>query len=74
MMDQAARVTGRFSGMISDGVAEGSLRPVDPLIAAQMLNASLNASSAALLVIPKIEPGEIAAFYIKPVLLGMFAA
>ena len=47
---------------------------MDPLIAAQMLNASLNASSAALLVIPKIEPGEIATFYIKPVLLGMFAA
>lgn len=74
MMDQAVRVTGRFSGMISDGVAEGSLRPVDPLIAAQMLNASLNASSAAPLVIPKIEPDEIAAFYIKPVLMGMFAA
>ena len=31
--------------MISDGVAEGSLRSVDPFIAAQMLNATLNAAA-----------------------------
>jgi AcrR family transcriptional regulator len=43
MVERANRVSERFAAMISDGVAEGSIRAVDPYIAAQMLNATLNA-------------------------------
>lgn len=34
-----------FAAMISDAIAEGTCRPVDPLIAAHLLNAAINAAS-----------------------------
>ena len=43
VLERADRIARRFSGLIADGVAEGSLRAVDPNIAAQMLNAGINA-------------------------------
>jgi hypothetical protein len=58
--------------MISDGIAEGSVRAVDPFIAAQMLNATMNAASDLTFVLP-IEPREGAALYAKPALIGIFA-
>jgi AcrR family transcriptional regulator len=44
MIDRSNRIARRFAGMIIDGVAEGALRPVDPLIAAQGLMALHNAA------------------------------
>src|ERR1700761_1833376 len=45
VVDQSNRLSDRFAAMISDGIAERSLRPVDPVIAAQLLNATLNAAA-----------------------------
>jgi AcrR family transcriptional regulator len=36
------RMALHFAGMLVDGVSDGSLRPVDPLIASQMIMATLN--------------------------------
>jgi AcrR family transcriptional regulator len=44
MVDRSNRIARRFAGTISDGVAEGTVRPVDPLIAAQAMMAFLNAA------------------------------
>ena len=44
MIDRSNRIARRFAGMISDGIAEGSLRPVDPLVASQSLMAAVNAA------------------------------
>jgi AcrR family transcriptional regulator len=38
------RLTNRFAGMISDGVADGSIRAIDPAIAAQLVNGMTNAA------------------------------
>ena len=43
VLARSDRIARRFSGMVSDGSAEGVLRPVDPMIASQMLNAAINA-------------------------------
>lgn len=40
----SARVAHRFAGMLSDGIAEGSVRPIDPVITSQCLLALINAS------------------------------
>jgi len=72
MVDRFNRVSDRFAAMISDGIAEGSVRAVDPFIAAQMLNATMNAASDLTFVLP-IEPHEGAALYAKPALMGIFA-
>ncbi|KAA2314239.1 TetR/AcrR family transcriptional regulator [Pseudooceanicola sediminis] len=39
------RLARRFAGMISDGIAEGSIRPVDPTIAAQCLMGMVNSAA-----------------------------
>ncbi|HVZ68417.1 MAG TPA: TetR/AcrR family transcriptional regulator [Rhizomicrobium sp.] len=72
MVEAANRVSGRFAGMISDGIAEGTIRPADPFIAAQMLNATLNASSAIATMLPAIQEGDGAELYAKPILTGIF--
>lgn len=72
MVEASNRVSGRFAGMISDGIAEGTIRAVDPFIAAQMLNATLNASSAIATMLPLIQDGDGAELYAKPILTGIF--
>jgi hypothetical protein len=36
------RLANRFAGMISDGIAEGSVRAVDPMVASQLIMPALN--------------------------------
>lgn len=44
MLDRSNRIARRFAGMLSDGIAEGSVRPIDPLVASQALMALQNAA------------------------------
>jgi AcrR family transcriptional regulator len=73
MLAQWNRVSDRFSAMISDGIAEGSLRPVDPVIAAQLLNATLNAAASLMNVVTGAAREEAAQLYAKPMLMGLFS-
>jgi len=72
MMDHANRVSDRFASMISDGIAEGSIRPVDPFIAAQMLNATLNACAELGYLVPDVRPKAAASVFVRPLLMGIF--
>ncbi|MDP3854172.1 TetR/AcrR family transcriptional regulator [Phenylobacterium sp.] len=61
-----------FAGMISDGVADGSVRPVDPLLAAQLMMVVFNASLA---LDWRNQPGDVTGLmdaYVRPALLGFF--
>ena len=73
MVARWTRVSDRFAAMISDGVSEGSIRPVDPVIAAQLLNAALNAAASLTMAVPGAEPSEAATLYAKPFLMGIFS-
>ncbi len=44
MLDRSNRIARRFAGMLSDGIAEGSIRPIDPLVASQAVMALQNAA------------------------------
>ena len=44
MVARSNRIARRYAGMISDGIAEGSINAIDPLIAAQTLMALQNAA------------------------------
>ena len=44
MVDRSNRIARRFAGTMMDGIAEGSIRPVDALVAAQALMALQNAA------------------------------
>ena len=73
MVERANRVSERFAAMISDGVAEGSIRAVDPYIAAQMVNATLNAAADLPFTIPDVMGFDAPALYAKPMLMGVFS-
>jgi AcrR family transcriptional regulator len=73
MVEQSNRVSARFAAMISDGIAEGSVRAVDPYIAAQMLNATLNGAADFVYVIRELTPDDLVELYAKPMLMGVFA-
>jgi len=66
------RVSDRFASIISDGIAGGSIRPVDPFIAAQLLTATLNAAADIRWWVTDVQREEAADLYAKPLLMGMF--
>jgi len=45
MIERSDRMAMRFAGMIADGITEGSIRPVDPMIAGQSVMGVINAAS-----------------------------
>jgi AcrR family transcriptional regulator len=63
----------RFAAIISDGVAEGSIRAVDPMIAAHMINSMLNAAGSLGLWVPGLERDEAARLFARPLLTGLFS-
>jgi len=72
VVEHSNRLSDRFSAMISDGIAEGSIQPVDAVIAAQALNATLNAAADLDAWVRGVEPHEAAALYARPMLMGVF--
>jgi AcrR family transcriptional regulator len=72
MLAQWSRVSDRFSAMISDGIAEGSIRPIDAVIAAQLLNATLNASASMRINRDAVRT-HAARLYAQPMLMGLFS-
>ena len=44
IIDRSNRMARRFAGMMTDGITDGSIRAIDPLIASQMMMAALNAA------------------------------
>jgi AcrR family transcriptional regulator len=73
MVEASNRVSDRFASLISDGIASGSVRAVDPYIAAQMLTATLNASAEIRWWIPDVDRAQAPALYAKPMLTGIFS-
>jgi AcrR family transcriptional regulator len=68
-----ARGSERFAAIISDGVAEGSVRAVDPMIAAHMINSMLNAAASLGVWAPGLERDQAARLFARPLLTGLFS-
>ncbi len=66
------RVAHRFAATISDGIADGSIRAVDPLIAAEMVMATINLSAYIDVWARGMTAGEIFPIYAVPALTGLF--
>jgi AcrR family transcriptional regulator len=73
MVSKSNRVSDRFASIISDGIATGCIRAVDPFIAAQMLTITLNASAEITWWIPAVPPAAATELYAKPMLMGIFS-
>jgi AcrR family transcriptional regulator len=73
LAERLQRVVDRFAGMIADGYADGSMRAVDPLIAAQMLKVTINAAAEAPVWVRGLARADAPALFAKPMLMGVFA-
>jgi AcrR family transcriptional regulator len=71
MADGYMRGWQRFASIISDGIADGSIRPIDPAIAAHMINSMLNAAANLGAWVPGLEREEAADLFAKPLLTGV---
>ena len=72
MVVEAGGVAERFAAMIRDGVQDGSVRPVDPEIAAQMVLGAVNAAAdLEALLQGQVGPADAAALYARPTLAGL---
>ena len=71
MADGYMRGWQRFASIISDGVADGSIRPIDPSIAAHMINSMLNAAASLGAWVPGLERDEAADLFARPLLTGV---
>jgi AcrR family transcriptional regulator len=66
------QVTARCASVVCDGIADGSLRPVDANVAAQMVIATINASTELQAWAPDITPDRAFNLFVKPLLGGIF--
>jgi len=64
----------RFAGMISDGVADGSIRPVDPMIGGLVLMVVVNSAAYLSAAVPGVTNDQVEPDYVRPVFTGLFAA
>src|SRR5262249_55669402 len=69
---RADAVSLRFASMISDGVAEGSVRPVDSTIAAQVMHGLLNAAAELDMWVEDLDRERAARLFARPMLMGVF--
>jgi len=65
------QLTERVASAVADGVIDGSLRPLDPSIAAQLIVAGINATAEARRWIPGVAPDEAVRLYGPPLLAGL---
>lgn len=72
MVDRSNRIARRFAGMISDGIAEGSIRPVDPLVASQALMSLQNAAFDMRKWASTMPRERAVAFYASTLAFGLF--
>ncbi len=72
MLDRSNRIARRFAGMISDGIAEGSIRAVDPLVASQALMSLQNAAFDMRKWATTMPRERAVAFYASTLMFGLF--
>ena len=72
MVDRSNRIARRFAGTMSDGIGEGTIRPVDTLVASQAMMAFLNAAFDMRKWAWSMPPDRASALYASTLMFGLF--
>lgn len=70
---QWARIVNHLAGLVSDGVAEGTIRAVDPALSAQVIAASLNATDEIGGFLRHRGIDDVVGRCVDPTLFGLFS-
>ena len=73
MVEQSERITETFAAGISEGIREGTIRPVDQVLAAHLLSATLNACADLGGLEREVRAKAAAGVFVRPLLMGVFA-
>lgn len=71
VLDKIHRISLRFSSIVSDGIADGSIRPVDTAITAQMLTGAVNAVAELHFWAPGVTADTVGEHVIRPLFAGL---
>jgi hypothetical protein len=63
--------SGRISLVLTDGIADGSLRPIDANIGSQMITAMINAGAGMHFWAPGLTRQTVAKVYVRPMFEGL---
>ncbi len=74
VMADMRRVTQRIAGDIVDGMIDGSIRPLDPLLAAQVATATINNASELRDWVRQASPDNVPRLFVRPMLLGLHSS
>jgi len=72
MVDRSNRIARRYAGMLSDGIAEGSIRAIDPLVVSQTMMALQNAAFDMRKWAGTMPRDKAVAFYASTIVFGLF--
>jgi AcrR family transcriptional regulator len=72
MLALAGQLTRHVAGTIADGIADGSIRPVDPLVASQTVMAAVSAASDMRRWAQARDPVAAVQAYLEPLRAGIF--
>lgn len=67
-----AQLSGRLASVVSDGIADGSIRPVDANVAAQTIICLINASAELRHWAPGLDANQAIEAYTRPLFTGLF--
>jgi AcrR family transcriptional regulator len=65
------RLAQRMNAVIVDGLIDGSIRPLDPAIAAETLIAAINAAAELQRWVSSADAGNVAGLYVRPAFEGL---
>ncbi|GAU86786.1 transcriptional regulator of TetR family [Bosea sp. BIWAKO-01] len=74
MIDATNKLSERFVYPIVKGMADGSIRPLHPLVGSHLVSAMIYAATELPLWLGEISPDQAVDLYAKPLLLGVLAA
>jgi AcrR family transcriptional regulator len=74
LLAEFARLTEKTAGLVADGIADGSIRPVDPEIAALLVTGMVNAGVELPRWTPAATADNSADLFVRPLMLGVFSA
>jgi len=72
MVERSNRMARRFAGMLIDGISEGTVRPVDPLVASQAIMATLNTAYELRNRSGELPHDQAIAYYASTLAYGLF--
>lgn len=71
LMQRFNRLSYRFASILCDGIADGSVAPVDVNIASQIISSAINAAAELHYWTPGMDPASVVQHYVRPLFEGL---